>query len=170
MIAAANGMLKNMNESLTLADLKFEGKNPRNRTQRSLAQTENSLQKYGAWRSVAADENLNVIAGRGTCEAAANVGIERVKRVDADGNELVVVVRHGLTEQQKMEYMIADNRCTDLSEFDGPVIKEFGEQIDLRQQFFDYELKRLYAKTEEPIEVQAKQVLKCPECGHEFTP
>lgn len=45
-------------------------------------------------------------------------GISKVKVVEADGDTIVAVRRTGLTEQQKAELAIADNRTSELSEWD----------------------------------------------------
>lgn len=80
-------------EIRTLADLKVDPKNPRRRTERSLQMIEQSLQRYGAARSIVIDEHGRIIAGHGVAEAAAGVGIERVRTVEANGNEIIAVVR-----------------------------------------------------------------------------
>src|SRR5205823_2856405 len=55
----------------------------------------------GAARSIVIDEANMILAGHQTTTAAGNVGIERVRVVEADGQELIAVRRRGLTDQQK---------------------------------------------------------------------
>ncbi|HEV2495992.1 MAG TPA: ParB N-terminal domain-containing protein [Terriglobia bacterium] len=91
----------------TLADLKPDPMNARRHGERNVAMLERSLEQYGAARSIVVDEEGQIIAGHGVVEAAANVGIEKVRPVEADGNEIIAVVRRGLTKKQKAELAIA---------------------------------------------------------------
>jgi len=69
-----------------------------------------------------------VLAGNGTLEAAASLGIDRVLVVPADGNTLVAVQRTDLDERQKVRYAIADNRASDLSEWDAATLASLQEE------------------------------------------
>lgn len=112
--------------------LKPDPRNARRRTERSAAMIERSLSHYGAARSIVVDEEGTVLAGNGTIEAAAAIGIDRVLVVPADGNTLVAVQRTDFTARQKKEYAIADNRSSDLSEFDAAVLADLcAEDPDL---------------------------------------
>lgn len=130
----------------TLEALIQDPKNARRRTQRSTAMIERSLQEFGAARSLVIDEAGLILAGNGTAEAAAAIGIERVLVVPADGRTLIAVQRTDLTEAQKAEYGVADNRTSDLSEFDGAALASLLEEIptiDLGPWFTDDEFKAL---------------------------
>ncbi len=63
----------------TIADLKPDPKNARKHGERNIGMLERSLEQYGSARSIVVDENGQIIAGHGVVEAAANVGIERVR-------------------------------------------------------------------------------------------
>lgn len=102
--------------------------NPRRRTERSASLIENSLSEFGAARSIVIDEVGTVLAGNGTLEAAASIGIDRVLVVPADGNTLVAVQRTDFDERQKRRYSIADNRASDLSEWDAATLASLQEQ------------------------------------------
>jgi 16S rRNA G966 N2-methylase RsmD len=99
-----------------------------------------SLEKFGAARSVVIDENGQLLAGHGTIEAAAQVGIENVLVVPADGNTVVAVQRSNLTPEQKVQYALADNRSSDLSEWDAEVLSELADEHDLQDWFQQDEL------------------------------
>lgn len=108
--------------------------NARRRTQRSHSLLERSLSEYGAARSIVIDEAGTVLAGNGTLEAAASIGIERVLVVPTDGNTLVAVQRTDLTPRQKTEYGLSDNRTSDLAEFDPEALErllELDPELDL---------------------------------------
>lgn len=130
----------------SLEALTQDPKNARRRTQRSTGVLERSLQEFGAARSLVIDENGVILAGNGTAEAAAAVGIEKVLVVPCDGRTLVAVQRTGLSPAQKAEYSIADNRSSDLSEFDGAALNQLLEDhpaLDMSPWFNDSEWKEL---------------------------
>lgn len=114
---------------VSLKALTPDARNARKRTERSHALIEKSLTTYGAARSIVIDETGTILAGNGTVEAAATVGIDKVLVVPVDGNTLVAVQRTDLTDKQKAEYSIADNRASDLSEFDGQVLSTLVAEI-----------------------------------------
>jgi hypothetical protein len=141
-ISANNGK----SQLVSLNQLRLDMRNARRRTERSSALIENSLSEFGAARSLVIDEEGNVLAGNGTLEAAASIGIERVLVVPTDGNTLVAVQRTNLTPRQKRRYAIADNRASDLSEWDAGTLSELIEEdpdLRLESYFSDQELDEL---------------------------
>jgi hypothetical protein len=141
-ISANNGK----SQLVSLNQLRLDMRNARRRTERSSALIENSLSEFGAARSLVIDEEGNVLAGNGTLEAAASIGIERVLVVPTDGNTLVAVQRTNLTPRQKRRYAIADNRASDLSEWDAGTLSELIEEdpdLHLESYFSDQELDEL---------------------------
>jgi len=145
-------------QSIQLADLSHlrpDPKNARRRTQRSSALIEKSLSEFGAARSIVVDENGVILAGNGTVEAAASLGIEKVLVVPSDGNTLVAVQRTDLTPAQKAEYGIADNRTSDLSEFDPVILSQLVEEhadLTLSPWFTEEEVAALGGDVELPTE------------------
>jgi len=130
----------------TLEALLQDPKNARRRTQRSTEMIERSLREFGAARSLVVDENGVILAGNGTAEAAAAIGIERVVVVPADGRTLIAVQRTDLSPVQKAEYGIADNRSSDTSAFSGEALNLLLEEhadLDLSPWFTDDEFKAL---------------------------
>jgi hypothetical protein len=133
-ISANNGK----SQLVSLNQLRLDMRNARRRTERSSALIET--------RSLVIDEEGNVLAGNGTLEAAASIGIERVLVVPTDGNTLVAVQRTNLTPRQKRRYAIADNRASDLSEWDAGTLSELIEEdpdLHLESYFSDQELDEL---------------------------
>lgn len=129
------------NKINTLADLQTDKRNARRHTPRNIGMIENSIRQVGVARSGVIDENGLILAGNGTYEALAAAGIERVKVVEADGNEWVVVKRTGLTEEQKQLLALADNRTAELAEWDGSMLSAL--EIDLAPWFTDQELAKI---------------------------
>jgi hypothetical protein len=124
----------------TIGDLTPDKRNARKHGERNIATLEKSLEAFGAARSIVVDETGRILAGNGVVEAAANVGIERVLQVEADGNQIVAVVRRGLTEAQKLGLAVADNRVAELAEWDAKMLEGIGAEIDLSNFFTEDEL------------------------------
>jgi ParB-like chromosome segregation protein Spo0J len=138
----------------SLADLQPDPRNARTHNERSISTLEKSLEQFGAARSIVVDENGRVLAGNGVVEAAANIGIEKVTTVEASGNEIIAVVRRGLTEAQKLGLSVADNRTQELSEFDPKMLAEINSEIDLSAFFTPEELGDLLEGTEQLKETE----------------
>lgn len=157
----------------TLADLTQDPRNARKHGERNIGQIEKSLEQYGAARSIVVDEDGRVLAGNGLVEAAASVGILRVRTVEANGNEIIAVVRRGLTEQQKLGLSIADNRTSELADWDPAVLADLSADIDLTAFWSADELTALLAPddaAEEQEQANEKKAVECPSCGHKFQP
>lgn len=94
-----------------IKDLRFDDKNFNDHTEFGMSLLEKSLQDYGAGRSILIDKNNNIIAGNGIVEAAAQAGIENVRIIETQGDELVAVKRTDvdLNTQKGREMAFADN-------------------------------------------------------------
>lgn len=126
-----------------LRDLKPDPKNARKHTAENVGLIEKSLREVGAARSIVVDENGVVLAGNGVVEAAAAAGIEKVRIVEASGNEIIAVRRRGLTDKQKQRLALFDNRASDLSDWEGDVLEELASEGALEGIFSDDEVKGL---------------------------
>ena len=125
----------------SISDLKPDGRNARKHNPRNIDMIERSLQEVGAARSIVIDEDDNVLAGNGTIEAAGNVGIEKVRIVEADGNEIIAVKRKGLTPEQKQKLAMYDNRTGELAEWDSEILRSL--DVGLNDFFTDEEQEAL---------------------------
>ena len=92
-----------------------------------------ALREVGAARSIVIDEDNVVLAGNATIEAAADAGITKVHVLEADGDTVIAVRRHGLTRQEKARLALYDNRAAELAEgWDVDVLKELqSDGVDL---------------------------------------
>ena len=124
----------------SIKDLKSDHKNARRRTDRSASLIAESLKRYGAARSIVIDEDGRILAGNGTVEGAKAAGISKLRIIEAQGDELIAVRRTGLTEDQKVGLAVADNRSSDLSEWDHDMLRQLSEEHDLTPWFEDDEL------------------------------
>jgi DNA modification methylase len=123
-----------------IQDLKSDHKNARRRTERSASLIAESLKRYGAARSIVIDEDGRILAGNGTVEGAKKAGINKLRIIEAEGDELIAVRRTGLTEDEKVGLAVADNRSSDLSEWDNEMLRQLSEEHDLTPWFEDGEL------------------------------
>ena len=130
-------------ELISLQQLVPDGRNARRRTDRSSALIKESLQRYGPARSVVIDENNMLIAGHGTVEGAKALGINKVRVIETDGSELIAVRRTNWSEDQKIGANLADNRTSDLSEWDQEMLHRLSEDHDLSPWFDEGDLAEL---------------------------
>lgn len=132
----------------SINDLQNDPKNARKRTDRSAKLIKQSLEEYGAARSIVIDENNRILAGNGTIAGAKAAGIKNLKIIEADGDEIIAVKRSNLTEDQKVGLAIADNRTGDLSEWDINMLEQLSKEHDLNDFFDKKELDDILSKKE----------------------
>jgi len=161
----------------SIKDLKSDHKNARKRTDRSAELIKESLQRYGAARSIVIDEDNRILAGNGTIEGAKEAGINRIRVIETDGDEVIAVRRTGLTEEQKVGLALADNRTADLSEWDQEMLNRLGEQHDISLFFSQDDLDGIleteaevlppedFAEVDDDITTEHR----CPSCGYEWS-
>jgi DNA modification methylase len=146
----------------SVKDLKSDHKNARRRTDRSASLIAESLKRFGAARSIVIDEDGRILAGNGTVEGAKKAGIDKLRIIEAEGDELIAVRRAGLTEDQKVGLALADNRSSDLSEWDNEMLRQLSEEHDLTPWFEDGELLAEVLEPEEGL-TDADDVPETPE-------
>lgn len=164
----------------SIDNLKTDHKNARKRTDRSAKLISESLQRYGAARSIVIDENNRILAGNGTIEGAKAAGIKNLRIIETDGDEIIAVRRTGLTEDQKVGLALADNRTSDLSDWDKDMLQQLSEQHDIEPWFDTNDLAQLGIESPsfDPADDEDQGQLDkldnkeidctCPACGHEF--
>jgi hypothetical protein len=161
----------------SIKDLKSDHKNARKRTDRSAELIKESLQRYGAARSIVIDEDNRILAGNGTVEGAKEAGINRIRVIETDGDEVIAVRRIGLTEEQKVGLALADNRTADLSEWDQEMLNRLGEQHDISLFFsqddldgiLDTEVEQLPPEDFAEVDDDITTEHRCPSCGYEWS-
>lgn len=138
----------------TISDLKFDHKNARRRTDSSAKLIQESLQRYGAARSIVIDEDNRILAGNGTIEGAKALGLTKLKVIEASGDEIIAVRRSGLSEDEKVGLAIADNRAAELSDWDAEMLHQLSEEHDLEPWFEKEDLEALLNDAEQlaPVE------------------
>ena len=136
----------------SINSLLSDHKNARRRTDRSAELIKESLQRYGAARSIVIDEDNRILAGNGTIEGAKAAGIKNVRIIETDGTEVIAIKRSGLSENEKVGLALADNRTADLSEWDQAMLHSLSQEHDLSPWFNQEDLNELLAVTELPPE------------------
>ena len=137
--------------SVRVSDLRPDPKNARRHPERNLAVIAGSLKDVGAARSIVIDERNVILAGNGVCEAAPLAGIERVRVVEADGDEIIAVRRTGLTNTQKTQLALADNRAGELSEWNPDAVKSIADSgVDLSSMWTLEELRTVFGQGVKP--------------------
>lgn len=132
-----------------LADLRPDQRNANKGTERGRGMLEDSIQRYGAGRSILVDKHGVAIGGNKTLEAAAAAGLDEMIVVPSDGRRLVVVQRTDLDIRKDPEaaaLAVADNRVAEVSlDWDPEVIQGLiGDGVDLSRLFTAEELAQLF--------------------------
>lgn len=144
-----------------LGNLKPDPKNARKRTPQSKFLIGESLKKFGAARSIVIDEDNRVLAGNGTIEGAKQAGIQNVRVIETDGDEIIAVKRKGLSEEEKVGLALADNRTADLSEWDGAMLEQLSQEHDIGPWFSEDDITEILGEKEDLDEdLSADQSLK----------
>jgi len=136
------------------------------------------LQRYGAARSIVIDEENRILAGNGTVDGAKAAGIQNVRIIETDGDEIIAIKRTNLSEEQKIGLALADNRTSDLSEWDQEMLHTLSQEHDINDWFTPEDLNSI---TGDPVsELEPPQDFdevddnittehRCPSCGYEWS-
>ena len=111
--------------------LKKDRRNYRVHDEKSKRIIGQSLDQCGAGRSILVDATGEVIAGNGVLEQAEKRGI-KLRTIETDGSELVVVVRKDLKpgdEKRKM-LALADNAASDASSWNAELVRQDWKRED----------------------------------------
>lgn len=103
----------------------------RNAKQHSPEQVEKiaaSIREFGFLSPILIDRDMNIIAGHGRALAAEHLGMKTVPAVYIDG----------LTDEQRRAYILADNRLTELGDWNMDLVQ--AELADLEAAGFDIDL------------------------------
>lgn len=172
-----------MQENIKITDLHFDEHNANLGTDRGRKLLAQSLEKYGAGRSIVVDRNLQAIAGNKTLQAAIDLGLD-ITTVKTSGDRLLVLIREDLdleTDEKARLLAYADNRTSEVGlQWDTELLQvDLDSGLDLSGLWNEAELTLLQAldpnfvlpepEPKEKKERKPKEIsCQCPECGAEF--
>ena len=132
-----------------ISDLIADDRNANKGTARGRGVIAQSLKDNGTGRSILIDRNGRIIAGNKTVENAGAIGLKDLLVVKSDGTKLIAIQRTDLDlkrDGRAKALAIADNRAAELNlEWDGAVLAELGQEIDLEPFFSSKELGHISA-------------------------
>ena len=102
---------------LKIESLNQDPENARIHSDDNIEAIRTSIGLVGAGRSIVIDEDGVILAGNATVKAAEAAGIKEVQVVETDGDVLVAVRRRGLTREQRKQLAYADNRASELADW-----------------------------------------------------
>jgi ParB-like chromosome segregation protein Spo0J len=163
-------------ERIAIADLSQDPANARKHPERNLAAITASLRRFGQQTPIVIDKSNVVRKGNGTLQAAIAMGWDSID-----------CIRTELTSSDAIAYAIADNRTSELAEWDEDVLAAqlnglLADDPDLLDAagFDEDELAKLLkdgeldddqdpeGSTEEIDENEFDLDHKCPKCGFEY--
>lgn len=111
-------------ESIPIASVKENPRNPR-RNAEAIEPVARSIQAYGFLNPLICDEDLNLAAGHTRLEAARRLGL----------TEVPVIRVPGLTGSQFSGFAIADNKTSEIAEWDQELLKQIISELNLEIDF-----------------------------------
>ena len=139
-------------KKLKLTEIKPYGKNPR-KNDGAVDAVAESIKQCGYCSPIVVDENYEVLAGHTRLKALKKLGRK----------ECEVVVKEGLTEEQKQKYRILDNKTGEFAEWDLDILQEQLKDIDFEGFDFGFE----FPSFEEPLQIVEDEI---PEVDDENEP
>jgi hypothetical protein len=126
--------------------LHFDDRNANRGNRRGRAMVMESLEQFGAGRSIVSDKHGRVIAGNKTLEGARRINMP-TRIIETDGSELIVVKRTDLDlkkDEKAKALGIADNRTSEIGlQWDGDILNALSSEVDVTQFFTEDELEKI---------------------------
>lgn len=147
-----------------MGGIKFDERNYRKHSETNKSRIAKSLKDYGAGRSCVVDKDGYLIAGNGVYEQAQKLGM-RVKEVESDGTELVVVRRTdlGVDDERRKGLAFADNATSDnvdwnldllTADFASKFLSDFGVAIKKTEALSQLDYVGIYYEPERKPDVR----------------
>lgn len=113
----------------------------------------NSIQEFGFITPVIIDENNTILVGHGRTQAANQAGLKKVpyRRIT------------DLSEEQKRAYILADNKLSDIAEWDDELLKMELENISLDMTAFGFDDFEIDIEENTEAEVVQDEIPDAPE-------
>ncbi len=119
---------------LKVKDIKPNPKNPKKHCVEKISE---SMSENGYVEPIVVDENNMLLAGHGRQEALKEKNVE----------EIEVVVKRGLTAEQKEKYMLLSNKLSEAGGWDMEMLKDFDINLLMDAGFNDQDLSEIWDNT-----------------------
>ena len=138
---------------ISINELKPYENNARLHPKEQIEKIVNSINEFGFITPVIIDENNTILVGHGRTQAAKEAGLDKVpyRRIT------------NLTEEQKRAYILADNKLSDIAEWDEELLKAELESISLDMTAFGFEDFNIEIEEEEEAQVVEDEIPEAPE-------
>ena len=171
-------------EEVKISDIENHPNNPKVHNDNQIRLIEKSIKKFGYTNPVILSADGTILAGHARVKAAIQMG-----------QDTIPCIRTKLTGKDADAYLIADNRLTELAQYDRDVLSDLlsdlpkdlvdltgfdtvqvdallsGEDIPDIEKFISDTVPDFQPIPEEEVpRLDEKKKVCCPECGHEFTP
>lgn len=158
-------------ERVKIGELNLDTNNARKHSSKNVDAIKQSMEKFGQQTPIVVDQNGIVLAGNGRLEAAKALGWESI-----------LVIKTDLTGEAARAFAIADNRSSELAEWDEAIllaqlneISQSGNAYFKGLGFTESELEALQKKYSDTTdtdfpEVDSELPVKhtCPSCGFKW--
>lgn len=155
-------------QSVEIAKIKPYKNNAKIHGMNQLKKLQESISEFGFLTPCLIDQEYNLIAGHGRVEAAKALGMKEVPCVFVEN----------LTEEQRKAYILADNKLSELAEWDLEILnKELAElsEAGMNISLVGFELNNeITQELNEGVEITIESLgdenfkYECPECGFRF--
>ena len=143
---------------MSVNDIKPYKNNPRI-NEKAIPYVMNSIKEFGFKNPIIIDKNNIIICGHTRLESA-----KRLKYT-----EVPVIYADDLSDEQIKAFRLADNKVSEIAEWDLELLDDELSEIDLDMEQFGFELsdgESLFEEEEKEEKEVNKKILKCPVCGH----
>ena len=138
---------------IDINELKPYENNARLHPQEQINKIVNSIKEFGFITPVIIDENNTILVGHGRTEAAKQAGLTKVpyRRIT------------NLTDEQKRAYILADNKLSDIAEWDEQLLQMELDSISLDMTAFGFDDFTIDIEEDNEAEVEEDEIPETPE-------
>ena len=147
-------------ETMKIEALIPDDKNFNKGTLRGKVLLDRSFQKFGAGRSLLIDKNNRIIAGNKSASSAMSQGIQNVRIIETNGDELIAVKRTDidLRTGKGREMALADNMTSKVNfSLDYNNIMQSVQEVELDTEAWHIDLKQIAKEHKEAQEKLTKE-------------
>lgn len=144
-------------------DIKPYENNPRF-NDNAVEYVKNSIKEFGFKVPMILDKDNKIVTGHTRYKASLELGLKEIPVIYADD----------LTEEQIKAFRLADNKVSEVAEWDWELLDEELEDIDIDMtefnftNFDDIDLENFFEKTNNDKQEEKKKTITCPKCGEEI--